>query len=656
MSLEICGKWILGFYACLAWTGSDVILSTSSIMHLCAIAIHRYRGIAFPLHTRNATSRHVAALVIPAWSIAVALSVPFIVQATIHQSYVLQAVVVYPLLQVSETQKMSNGSLMMFLHAIDETTSHSVDGSSRSTESEIFLLETTRRRTPVQSLQVRFQEEEDELAMHCGIFNHVFAIYSSMVSFFIPLAVMVFADIGSIRTLRRNASSKLKTPSKLDQGSTRSNPGKSKNFLEPYPSSVDRVSSENISASTLISPVTPTFRGQRSSQERVQRSGQACPKQSPLFFTESSNQAPSASKLAHCVNGRSRQRFLLPSKRQREERPNEASAARNALRTSDSFLWRTTTDGDSSLRAQPDSSRFAGGSQTRISSSGYCEPRGGLKILGSLGRSKKSVLTAQRRCNGEPSRHFNDLLRDPEIQTNNRCTRPRTRSLMRMEMHSRPPRVSGRERRAEKTLIWVFLLFVALWLPFFCTNLAYGICGDAPLLAESYLNNQSLLSSETSLPSSSSSSSPPSSSSSSSSADESESKSVCHIPADLLSLFTWLGYLSSGVNPCIYTLLNKDFRRAFKNTLMCRKMRSTRSRSRPTFLQRGAHESDLLDWLDRLRRYPWRARSRPCKPRDLVLATGMKIKHERDIGNSTERIIFFNSVVDDLSGIIFNYF
>jgi len=33
-------------------------------------------------------------------------------------------------------------------------------------------------------------------------------------------------------------------------------------------------------------------------------------------------------------------------------------------------------------------------------------------------------------------------------------------------------KMHGRERRAGRTLIWVFAIFVALWLPFFCTNLA----------------------------------------------------------------------------------------------------------------------------------------------------------------------------------------
>jgi len=31
-------------------------------------------------------------------------------------------------------------------------------------------------------------------------------------------------------------------------------------------------------------------------------------------------------------------------------------------------------------------------------------------------------------------------------------------------------KINSRERRAERTLIWVFLAFVVLWLPFFCAN------------------------------------------------------------------------------------------------------------------------------------------------------------------------------------------
>ncbi|CAG2104342.1 unnamed protein product [Medioppia subpectinata] len=39
------------------------------------------------------------------------------------------------------------------------------------------------------------------------------------------------------------------------------------------------------------------------------------------------------------------------------------------------------------------------------------------------------------------------------------------------------------------------------------------------------------------------------------------------IPDLLLSIFVWLGYCNSMINPCIYGLFSKDFRRAFRNIL-----------------------------------------------------------------------------------------
>lgn len=41
------------------------------------------------------------------------------------------------------------------------------------------------------------------------------------------------------------------------------------------------------------------------------------------------------------------------------------------------------------------------------------------------------------------------------------------------------------------------------------------------------------------------------------------------IPAILMSIFTWLGYCNSAINPVIYGLFSRDFRRAFK-TIVCK--------------------------------------------------------------------------------------
>jgi len=81
-----------------------------------------------------------------------------------------------------------------------------------------------------------------------------------------------------------------------------------------------------------------------------------------------------------------------------------------------------------------------------------------------------------------------------------------------------------RERKAAKTLGIVMGVFCACWVPFFVTNLLYGLCRHAG----------------------------------------------CVQHADILfRVFTWLGYINSGMNPVIYACSLRDFRRAFARRLVC---------------------------------------------------------------------------------------
>ncbi|XP_061664188.1 5-hydroxytryptamine receptor 2C-like isoform X1 [Syngnathoides biaculeatus] len=81
------------------------------------------------------------------------------------------------------------------------------------------------------------------------------------------------------------------------------------------------------------------------------------------------------------------------------------------------------------------------------------------------------------------------------------------------------------ERRASKVLGIVFFLFLVMWCPFFITNVTLVLCGGSC--------NESLL-------------------------------------HELLNVFVWVGYISSGVNPLVYTLFNKTYRRAFSSYIHCR--------------------------------------------------------------------------------------
>ncbi|XP_072253504.1 5-hydroxytryptamine receptor 2A [Leuresthes tenuis] len=82
------------------------------------------------------------------------------------------------------------------------------------------------------------------------------------------------------------------------------------------------------------------------------------------------------------------------------------------------------------------------------------------------------------------------------------------------------------EQKASKVLGVVFFLFVVMWCPFFITNVLVVVCDPA----------------------------------------------ICDagVMGGLLNIFVWVGYLSSAVNPLVYTLFNKTYRAAFQRYIRCR--------------------------------------------------------------------------------------
>ena len=315
------GHWDLGLIPCILWTGCDVFLSTTSIMHLVAIAIYRLLGISYPLHFRcNVDKQQVMVLLVPTWGVSFAIALPLIIQGARQHQYVL-------------------------IHMEDES-------------------------------------------LQCGIFDHTFAVYSSLVSFFVPFAVMLFADIRSVQILRKTTKLSLK----------------SKNVI-----------------------------------------------------------------------------------RQRSRSPCSAS-------TKDASGYELTVGSDTRNNCTPESPMI----EYKVSSMGTSEQELVSSNISPLTTPHSERAPSQRRHHSKSGMGYIGILT------------------------ARGMKGSSRERRAEKTLIWVFVCFIVLWLPFFCTNLTYGLCRN------------------------------------------------CTIPSDLFLAFTWLGYISSGVNPCIYTLLNQDFRGTFKKLVLCR--------------------------------------------------------------------------------------
>uniref|UniRef100_A0A6D2X2A0 Adrenergic, alpha-2D-, receptor a n=1 Tax=Takifugu rubripes TaxID=31033 RepID=A0A6D2X2A0_TAKRU len=84
-----------------------------------------------------------------------------------------------------------------------------------------------------------------------------------------------------------------------------------------------------------------------------------------------------------------------------------------------------------------------------------------------------------------------------------------------------------REKRFTFVLAVVMGVFVLCWFPFFFTYTLHAICRDR-----------------------------------------------CYIPGALFNLFFWIGYCNSSVNPIIYTIFNRDFRKSFKK-IICRTSKRT---------------------------------------------------------------------------------
>lgn len=82
-----------------------------------------------------------------------------------------------------------------------------------------------------------------------------------------------------------------------------------------------------------------------------------------------------------------------------------------------------------------------------------------------------------------------------------------------------------KERKAAKTLAIITGAFIMCWMPFFILALVLPLC-----------------------------------------------KEVCNISPLVISIFLWLGYFNSTLNPIIYTIFSPDFRHAFKR-LLCGKTR-----------------------------------------------------------------------------------
>ncbi|XP_062984726.1 5-hydroxytryptamine receptor 1A [Elgaria multicarinata webbii] len=74
---QVLGKWTLGQVTCDIFNSLDVLCCTSSILHLCAIALDRYWAITDPIdYVNKRTPRRAAVLISLTWLIGFLISIP----------------------------------------------------------------------------------------------------------------------------------------------------------------------------------------------------------------------------------------------------------------------------------------------------------------------------------------------------------------------------------------------------------------------------------------------------------------------------------------------------------------------------------------------------------------------------------------------------
>ncbi|XP_066883268.1 5-hydroxytryptamine receptor 2B isoform X2 [Kogia breviceps] len=161
------------------------------------------------------------------------------------------------------------------------------------------------------------------------------------------------------------------------------------------------------------------------------------------------------------------------------------------------------------------------------------------------------------------------------------------------------------EQRASKVLGIVFFLFLLMWCPFFITNITLVLCDSC---------NQTTL-------------------------------------KMLLEIFVWIGYVSSGVNPLVYTLFNKTFRNAFGRYITCnyratKSVKTLRKCSSNVYFQNPMAENSKFFMKHRMQnginpamyQSPMRLRSSTIQSSSIILLDTLLTKNE---GDKTEEQISY---------------
>lgn len=512
------------------------MLCTSSIMHMCVISIDRYAGIRSPLVARNRSFAVVAFKISFVWILSFFIACPLI------------------FLAIFSPHDLMNSDLQ------------------------------------------------------CAIMNRHFLVYGSLSAFFIPLLIMVVAYSLSMRLLSAGRLSGKAATSGEEPEIRRSCKGSRRTLL----ADVARLTGERCKPETPSSPArtsasaakeNPMFDGSDAFSSKA--GSLAVTHSSSSFRTSSSSSAKNVSRTPPRVNNH-RERLGQKNKDSNPHRSHcyyrrSSSAASRpcAFRSRRSGCYLPIDNSETSLTAlvdvleknestikpQTDDLRLRNQETDLDYLTDLCDENGS-GHRGHARNASNSDAVARWRdkrdaqfpapSDDEPAQytalqHISRVIRSLYNLTaalhrpapNRRCINPHTENGQRaqesssttrfrslVQKHSATLRVAGiliakrenqtraelhsvrTERKAIRVLGAMFAIFVCCWGPFFSVNLAMGI------------------------------------------------SELFHFDDALFKALLWLGYLSSTLNPIVYTVFNKNFRKVFVNVILFRQFRRSKTEVR----------------------------------------------------------------------------
>ncbi|KAM8703810.1 hypothetical protein ACLKA7_008443 [Drosophila subpalustris] len=516
------GYWPLGFTWCNVYVTCDVLACSSSILHMCFISLGRYLGIRNPLGSRHRSTKRLAGIKIAiVWAMAMLVSSSITVLGLVNEKNIM----------------------------------------------------------PQPNV--------------CVINNRAFFVFGSLVAFYIPMLMMVSTYALTIPLLRKKARFAAEHPeSELFRrlgGRFTIRPQHSQQQLQMHSS----FSSNNYGNNKCIELARDSNRiFNNEARTRYAGGNNNEPAERPLMQQQrtTSSRGISSVSFRNVANGggssggsggnvanigRSSFRFAGGGILRQSSTPTEATSSTSTTfsgrgKTQTSSFWRKHGGNPNLMDSHPNrrSSVRVSVSQPQLgyttngnggSRDGGGESGGGVtgattSCNNSVGSSRMSIATIQSQGNhpldqvttttattmttalstsaeatraAEERRH---KLRPLKIALN----RVATPTLNLRFLNSRSKRNSlsanavATEQKATKVLGLVFFTFVLCWSPFFILNIIFAACPE------------------------------------------------CQVPEHVVNTCLWLGYVSSTINPIIYTIFNRTFRAAFIRLLKCNCERSGR--------------------------------------------------------------------------------